>query len=425
MVMLRCLIFCLLLPGFLFLSLESQAQKENIDWKKDILFLKKALPSKHVDLFRNISEKDFNRMLDDLLVAAESMTDLEIRIALQQVIAKVGDTHTNIELGAQVFRDGMLPLQLYWFADGIYILHTLPVHKAILGNRITSINDFPIETIVDSLSTIFVKEESGYLKNFIPKYLPIAAMLRKFSFATGEKFKLGLQDTSGRTWYYPLATAELNRRNREVLMPDSLNLILRNENAWFDVQYLQNDSILYVMYNKCWSRELALKYDSDAENLEELPSFSEFEAKVIKMATELPLSKIVVDLRFNKGGNSSQGTAFVEKLATIPSLKLKGKMFVVIGRATFSSAVLNAMDFKSQTNAVFVGERAGGTPNHFGEVKTFQLPSSGLKVSYSTKYFTRTKSAINTLDPDFPVDFNFSDFIRGEDAAYNFIRNYH
>jgi hypothetical protein len=83
------------------------------------------------------------------------------------------------------------------------------------------------------------------------------------------------------------------------------------------------------------------------------------------------------------------------------------------------------MDFKSKTNAVFVGERAGGTPNHFGEVKTFQLPSSGLKVSYSTKYFTRTKSAVNTLDPDFPVDFNFSDFIRGEDAAYNFIRNYH
>jgi hypothetical protein len=421
--MLRCLIFCLLLPGFLFLPKVSLGQKENIDWKKDILFLKKELPSKHVDLFRNISEKDFNRMLDDILRSSESMTDLEIRIALQQLIAKVGDTHTNIELGGQVFRDGMLPLQLYWFADGIYILHTLPVHKAILGNRITSINDFPIETIVDSLSTIFVKEVSGYQKNFIPKYLPIAAMLRKFGFATGEIFKLGLQDTSGRTWYYPLAPAELNRRNREVLMPDSLNLILRNENAWFDVQYLQNDSILYVMYNKCWSRELALKYDSDAENLEELPSFAEFEAKVLKMITTLPVTKLVVDLRFNKGGNSQQGTEFVEKIASIPAVK--AKLFVVIGRATFSSAVLNAMDFKSKTNAVFVGERAGGTPNHFGEVKTFQLPSSGLKVSYSTKYFTRTKSSVNTLDPDFPVDFNFSDFIRGEDAAYNFIRNYH
>ena len=81
---------------------ETSAQQENIDWKKDILFLKKELPSRHVDLFRNISEKDFNSKLEYILRSSESMTDLEIRMALQQLIAKVGDTHTNIELGGQV-----------------------------------------------------------------------------------------------------------------------------------------------------------------------------------------------------------------------------------------------------------------------------------------------------------------------------------
>ena len=61
------------------------------------------------------------------------------------------------------------------------------------------------------------------------------------------------------------------------------------------------------------------------------------------------------------------------------------------------------------TNAVFVGEETGGKPNHFGEVKSFQLPSSKLPVSYSTKYFKRTDENMNTITPDVKIELSFSD----------------
>jgi hypothetical protein len=95
---------------------------------------------------------------------------------------------------------------------------------------------------------------------------------------------------------------------------------------------------------------------------------------------------------------------------------------VVLGRATFSSAILNAMDFKRLTNAIFVGEETSGKPNHFGEVKSFQLPTSKLSVNYSTKYFKMTDENVNTIAPDVKIEMSFSDFMKGVDPVYEWVK---
>ncbi|MDR1348005.1 MAG: hypothetical protein LBJ63_06190, partial [Prevotellaceae bacterium] len=98
------------------------------------------------------------------------------------------------------------------------------------------------------------------------------------------------------------------------------------------------------------------------------------------------------------------------------------KTYVVLGRATFSSAILNAMDFKRLTNAIFVGEETSGKPNHFGEVKSFQLPTSKLSVNYSTKYFKMTDENVNTIAPDVKIEMSFSDFMKGVDPVYEWVK---
>ena len=98
-------------------------------------------------------------------------------------------------------------------------------------------------------------------------------------------------------------------------------------------------------------------------------------------------------------------------------------IYVVIGRETFSSAILNAMDFKRLTKAIFIGEETAGKPNHFGEVRSFQLPMSKVYVGYSTKYFKKTDENINTLKPDIPLEMSFSDFTKGIDPVFEWIKN--
>lgn len=71
---------------------------------------------------------------------------------------------------------------------------------------------------------------------------------------------------------------------------------------------------------------------------------------------------------------------------------------------------------------IFIGEETSGKPNHFGEVKSFQLPNSGIRVNYSTKYFKRTDENVSTIRPDIKLEPGFSDFVSGIDPAYEWIK---
>ena len=159
-----------------------------------------------------------------------------------------------------------------------------------------------------------------------------------------------------------------------------------------------------------------------SEEAEKVPSFKEFEEKAFKTIENESVEKIIFDIRHNGGGSSLQGTEFIKRLARLLETNTNIKTYVVIGRATFSSAILNAMDFKRMTNAVFVGEETSGKLNHYGEVRNFQLPISKLSVNYSTKYFKVTDEDVNTIAPDVEIEVSFSDFIKGIDPVYEWIK---
>jgi C-terminal processing protease CtpA/Prc len=198
-----------------------------------------------------------------------------------------------------------------------------------------------------------------------------------------------------------------------------LALCNRNERAYFVDYEVAVDNVYYIQYNKCISREKP-PYGFKGE-LKKLPSFQEFQEKILKTATKRSFDKIIVDLRFNTGGNSSQGTELIEKMAEIKKINERGKLYVILGRFTFSSAIINAMDFSNKTQAIFVGEETSGKPNHYGEVRSFTLPNSGLNINYSTKYFKRSEKNLKTITPDHIIETSFKDFKEGKDPVYDWI----
>ena len=412
---------CLLIIG-LFLSLQcnSQTLKKN-DWVTDIDFLAKELPRKHYDFFTIKDKQEFLVELDKIKLISTKLSDFEVAIKLQQLIAGFGDSHTSINFGQLIDKNNILPLHLYWFSDGLYILHTTQENYEILGHQILSVNGFTLETITDSLSTLITKDNQAIIKNSIPKLLPVVQVLEYFGFINGQEIVLELMDINGIKKSHIIRPAEMTRQNRKMYKPDSLALCFRDERAFFIDYYQASDNIYYLQYNRCWSKELELQY-GNAQNAEKMPSFKEFEEKVFQTITKHSIDKVVFDIRFNGGGNSSQVTEFVVKFAKILEKDPETKIYVILGRHTFSSAILNAMDFKRITNATFIGEETSGKPNHFGEMKSFQLPNSGIKVNYSTKYFKRTDGKVSTLSPEIKLESSFSDFDNGIDPAYEWIK---
>ena len=68
-------------------------------------------------------------------------------------------------------------------------------------------------------------------------------------------------------------------------------------------------------------------------------------------------ARAVIDLRQNGGGDFFEGREhLIEPIRKRPAINQKGRLlFVVVGRATFSAAMVNAIDFRKQTNAILVG----------------------------------------------------------------------
>jgi C-terminal processing protease CtpA/Prc len=128
--------------------------------------------------------------------------------------------------------------------------------------------------------------------------------------------------------------------------------------------------------------------------------------------------RVIIDLRQNTGGNSALLDPFINLLAKRRKA-LPGGVYALIGPRTFSSALLNAEKLKLVAGAVLVGSPTGGSPNHFGEVRHFTLPHSGLKVFYSTKRFGLPPGADapDTLQPDVVVATSSTAYFAGQDPV--------
>jgi C-terminal processing protease CtpA/Prc len=191
----------------------------------------------------------------------------------------------------------------------------------------------------------------------------------------------------------------------------------------FQQKYIEKDSILVIQYNSCWGRELEEKF-GDKTEAKKLPYFESFADEVFETLEKKPVAKLLFDMRFNGGGSSLQGTRLIEKLSSNKDINRQGTLFVATSEHTFSSAVINTMNFRQKTEAIIIGTPSGGTPNHYGEVRTLVLPKTGLEVYHSTNYFKYVDGDAKAVYPDIEIETNYSDIFKGKDPIYEFVKNY-
>ena len=149
--------------------------------------------------------------------------------------------------------------------------------------------------------------------------------------------------------------------------------------------------------------------------------FRKFTKDVFDIIDSKKVKTLVIDLRDNGGGNSMIFNPFLKAVRKRDSINKKENLFVIVGRRTFSSAMLNAMDLKKDTNATLIGESTGGKPNHFGEVKILHLSNTDVDVYYSSNYFKTTDEDTDSLYPDINISLKASSYFNGNDDFLDYI----
>jgi len=132
-----------------------------------------------------------------------------------------------------------------------------------------------------------------------------------------------------------------------------------------------------------------------------------------------PVDQVVVDLRHNFGGNNGLNLALIHMLIRCTKTRDPGTLFAIVGRQTFSAAMMFSVDLEKHTHVIFVGEPTGSSPNHYGDSRKLQLPNTGITVRVSTLYwqYSNPHDERPWIEPTMPAPVSSQDFLSGRDPA--------
>jgi C-terminal processing protease CtpA/Prc len=175
-------------------------------------------------------------------------------------------------------------------------------------------------------------------------------------------------------------------------------------NYWYE--YLGDTATIYIQYNRCRD--------------EPGHPFGDFARGLFAFADSQPVERVIVDLRFNGGGDNGIVRPLVDGLSARPALNASGHLFALTDGATFSAGMWAAHGLRKGPHAILVGQAPGNTLNHYGLMDTFKLPNSKLSVNYSRKRFRLNPGPEpSSLTPDTTVPYALADFLAGRDPALN------
>ena len=377
-------------------------------WRSDIATLSSQMPVLYGLPFPGIRKEDWLAKAADLTKRIPSLTDAEIRTRLMDLVASIGDPHTDVAWPSNM-QFHVVPINFYWFDDGIYVTGAAAQYQKMLGAKLVSVGATSIGDAFRKLSALVPHENDQWLKKRVPQFeLPNADYL----FGTGlipstDKVAMTTQTAAGEIVASDIPTVLQTRAPRMLSLTTAGPPLYRqhtDRNYWASV--IDNGATLYFQYNSCME---------DTKQ----PS-SEFFAELKPMMADPHVERIVLDMRFNSGGFTSILSPWIEEIRK-SRFNQKGRLYVIVGRATFSAAMEASNHLHDRTAAIFVGEPTGAKPQFKLRRGDFALPYYGIRVSYANGTESANLTG-PTLIPDIQTGLTFSDYVKGVDPALNAIQ---
>ncbi len=369
----------------------------------DLEIYRTTISTKHKKPFTKISKEQFTKKVDSLISIIPFINKDKFTIELLKINSLIEDEHTILF----PINEMEIPFKFELFDEGMAIIASDSTNQKYLLHRILSINNKPWSKIDSLYKTIIKRDNPSYFKFFETYYFNNAELLKGIGII--EDFvaiPFQLLTPNGDTINAIINSNQKSQNISWKYAPQFKNLLAysNNSNYWF--KYDEKSKTLYFNFQHC---------SEDANE-----SFKTFNKKLFQTIAEVKHSIIILDLRFNGGGNSTVLKPFIESIKK-SDLNTKERFYVLIGRNVMSSSLMNVIELKKMTNATFIGEPTGGNINHFGEIKSFELPYSKIKVTYSTKYWENWKNHNGAFKPDIEISNTLSNFLNAYDKAIEFV----
>lgn len=366
-------------------------EQEAERWRQDLAQLARELPSRHKNAFHRISREEWAAAVDRLHERIPELAAHEIIVELARLVARIGDGHTSMPIyfdPAVGFHT--LPLRLGFYREGLFVEAADRRYQSAVGARITAIGGVPVAKAVGRAATLVSRESERWVLAVAPQLLIRTEVLQALGLSDrldGARLRLEKNGSSdvvevdalpdppeavyGIPFMQELTDDWVDARDI-ASAPDPLWLSRPGVTYW--LEYLLEARLLYIQFNQ----------HSDDPTGE---SVQEFFERAFSFLDENPVEMLVLDIRNNTGGEGFMNRQIVRGIIRARKIDQPGKLFVIIGRRTFSAAQLLVNDLERWTSAIFVGEPTGATPNLYGNHEFVKLPHSALTVAVAPQWF--------------------------------------
>jgi hypothetical protein len=406
-------------------------------WRQDI----DAILNRFLKYDRSYSDeerKEATKILWNLQSMLSEKTNEEIIVEISRAVARTQNAHTRLYLLRNRTELRRLPIRVWWMNDGLYVVKSTPQYEDLLTCKILKIGNHDPGYVRGQVGELFAGNEawtdykSAYYMTSpeILKGLKLISNMEnpELTFQCGNKpvtktilpFPLTRKTSPTEAWWD--LTPEWKPDQAQwvhSLSKMKLPIYLQNPEQQYWFQLIPTEHALYFQYNR-------------SQNMPEGESLGDFSPSLLNAFNDASIKKLIVDLRFNTGGDLGIARDLMENLKKRATEK-KIPVYVVIGRSTFSAGISHAAQWKG--NATFVGESCGDGLDTFSEGGNVILPNSKLAAHYANGFHGYSKKEypenqpffldmnVDNVDPDIKVKLSASDYFAGKDPVLDVIFN--
>lgn len=373
----------------------------------------------------------FQEALRTLRREVPRLSDNQIIARMAAAIALADNAHTRLYLLRNRTALRRLPIRLWWFGDDLRIVRTTRDQAGLLGCRVTAIGGVDVATAKRRVAPLFAGNaswqtyKSGYSLSS-PDALQGVGVIADADRVTltvadcpaagqvtMETPPLVPSDKAVEAWW-DLTPLKAGSGDWAQALDDkraALPLHLRqpDRNYWYEP--LPGRAALYVHYSR--------SQDDAAETT------AAFADRLLAEVARTKPSALILDLRFNTGGNLELGRDMMKRLeqATwgIPR-------YIITGRATFSAGITHLATWREAGHVTIVGEPAGDRLDMWAEGGNIRLPNSGLDAHFANAAHSYSPApcppdvacldmASPDIAPDIPVTERWEEYRAGRDVA--------
>ena len=394
-------------------------------WAWDLDFYARRMKQMHYSLYTKVSESAFRAEIERLKKDIPSLTDDQARARLRIITATVGDGHTQSTLlpeGATT--QARLPLHMFAFKDGLYIMGAGKDQTALVGCKVLKFGPLDTAAAMNAVRPyISVDNDMGYLASG-PAFLCNPIILAAIGAAkdqSGVELTISTRDgKESKVTVSPVDTPTQRHAGR-LFTPGftyahesskaALPLYIKDTSKIHRMEYDSEHKLVYYWFGAV--------QDSPEDKL------GDFAKKLFEFIETNGAEHLVIDMRFNGGGNTGLIQPLINALIACKAVNRPGggHLWVIIGRHTFSAAQNTVNLIDANTAATFVGEPTGSRPHFIGESTYFILPHSKTRVYCSSRYWQYMDSTDDRcwVAPAIVAEMTFADYANNRDPAMDAI----